>query len=240
MEQATIDSIRQYAEFFNDLRRIAGDSNYYLTQDRIKALGAEFERLNGIVGVIKTDPDREGVKRMLWGWIGPGWPVMLWLSEREEELYKRALFGISTKPQQEIEALFGEFKGVLLKCNQLTKKMAGAVGLMGPIDPVEAGAFFFDDFVRSDRWPDYLHKLDEFRASKPSKRDIAVLAYYLRGAKMTRSQTGWKAWYNKFCKLLRVDAGTYKYNQIEVYCSDYKNEGAYLRVVGPFMGILPQ
>lgn len=241
MEQATIDSIKRYAYFFNDLRGIANNNHYQLTQDRLKGLEAEFEALNGIIEDIKADPDREGAKVMLKGWAGLSWPVMLALSAKEEEQYKWGLaVNFPSKPQHEIEGILQALMDLLARCNRLTTRIAGAVGLMAPIDPVEAGAFFFDDFVRSDKWQRYLDKLDDFRASVPSKRAVAILAFYLKGTKMARRAKSWKGWHGDFCNLLGVDAGTYKSAQIELYCSDPQNEKEYLDVVGPFMPILPQ
>lgn len=241
MNQDTINGIRSYANLLNDLRAISNNSHYYLTPDRLKALEAELKALNGIVEAVGKDADKEGIKRMLWAFAGADWPGLLSLSGKREESWVNGMLTQTTKPREEIVERVETFKVLLTKMNRITRRIAGAVGLAVPIDPVELAGLFYPDFVESTNWQECIDRLEEFKKGNPGKRDVAILAHYIKSSKFSVGDTGadgWREWYNNFCNILGVEAGTYKHSQIGVYIDNEYDH--YMQIVMPFMPILPR
>lgn len=241
MNQDTINGIRAYAGLYWDLRRILDNCNHPLDPDSLNELEARLRALNGIVEAIKADPDKEGIRIMLKRWGGRGWPEMLGLSSKAKERLEDGVLLWSSLPQQALEQRVEAFKVLLTKLNRITRRIAGAVGIAVPIDPVELAGLFYSDFVESNKWQECIDRLEDFKKGNPGKRDVAILAHYIKSSKFSVGDTGadgWKEWYNSFCNTLGVEAGTYKHSQIGVYIdTEYDH---YMQIVMPFMPILPR
>lgn len=239
MNQDTINGIRAYAGLYNDLRAISGDCHYYLTPDRLKGLDAEFEGLNGIVEAVGSDPDKEGIKRMLWGFAGADWPGLLSLSGKAVEKWVNGMLTQTTKPREEIVERVEAFKVLLGKINNQTQRIAGAVGLAVAIDPVEAGKFFREEYIKSKKYKRYLAVLYEFRKGNPDKMDVALVAYYIKGtawANKTRAKIVAK-WMRDFYRLLGIAGDCpYRPNKIGKYIDEHKAK--YERLCKPFEKVL--
>ena len=142
----------------------------------------------------------------------------------------------TTKPREEIVERVEDFKTLLGKMNSITTKIAGAVGLSVPIDPVEAGKYFKSEFVKSKRWGRFVAKLQAFSNSKPSKFDVALVAHYIKGTKWAKAPRIWSKWERAFAGLLGMEAGGYKPNKIEQY--KMANSKAYGRLMEKTLGAL--
>lgn len=236
MEQDTTDLLRLYAELFFDLRAISSDFHYYLTPDRLKGLEADYRRLNGLLKAVEEDADKEGIKRMLWSWISPEWPLLLAVKKRD--MWVRWMLTQTTRPQEELEARVDAFKGVLAEVNSLTTRIAGAIGLAVPIDPVEAGKFFKPDFVRSKNWGRYLAELHKFREGNPGKQEIALVAYYIKGTKWASGarKKNVARWMRDFFRLLGAGDCSYNASKLGAYIDLHPEK--YKRLIDPFRRVL--
>lgn len=245
MNQDTINGIRAYAGLYNDLRAISSDCHYYLTPDRLKGLDAEFEGLNGIVEAVGSDPDKEGIKRMLWGFAGADWPGLLSLSGKAVEKWVNGMLTQTTKPREEIVERVEAFKVLLGKINNQTQRIAGVLGLKYPIDQKEARAIFKEEVIKGGKWKRILAVLDDFKNSNPSKREVALWAFYIWGIHSKErnkeqervvNYTTFTAFHRDFAKLLGVEAGQYKHNYLGKYVEANKDD--YLKTTMQLIGKL--
>ncbi len=236
MEQATIEGIRQYAGFFNDLRGIATSNHYPLPQDRLKGLEAEFGALSGIVEVVKADPDKDRARVMLWGWAGESWPVLLSLQKRVDRT--RAMMVQNPKrSQQEIEATLDAFKDLIRRVNDMTCQIGKALGLVLPIREIEVVELMEGAKCKKAK---LAKVLEEYKRGRHTKRDTAIIGLYLynivRDSKEGEPRQSYKEFLGNLAGLLNEAPGEYKESYLRGWMGKNKDEADRLGVL-MFSGI---